>query len=203
MDDQARIRGAQGKRPFLKNIAQEAVGHFRQTVEVVDLVGGERITEVLEAASRWSARNPGPAQPYKSETVVKPLAGYAPARMAPDPAGYFVVYVDVARQLLSLEHYRKDGVLDTVVEGRTALEVYTPTIEKGLLSRLDHGAYLGRELTRAEHALVTRLPYVQDAAPERPQAAESSASGGPSCGPSCGREVKPDVRGSLRDPLVW
>jgi len=40
-------------------------------------------------------------------------------------------------------------------------------IEGGLLIRLDHAAYLGRELTRAEHALSSGETYAQDAAPEQ------------------------------------
>jgi tetrahydromethanopterin S-methyltransferase subunit A len=86
--------------------------------------------------------------------------------MIPDPAGYFVIYVDRPRHRLSLEHYRNEGLLDTVIEGATAAEVYTPAIECGLLSRLDHAAYLGRELARAERALTTDTPYIQDGAPE-------------------------------------
>jgi tetrahydromethanopterin S-methyltransferase subunit A len=86
--------------------------------------------------------------------------------MMPDPTGYFVVYVDRARRRLSLEHYRNDGVLDAIVDGGTPAELYTPAIERGLLSRLDHAAYLGRELARAEYALRTDEPYIQDGAPE-------------------------------------
>ena len=40
-------------------------------------------------------------------------------------------------------------------------------IERVLLTRLDHAAYLGRELARAEHALSSGEAYVQDAAPEQ------------------------------------
>ena len=40
-------------------------------------------------------------------------------------------------------------------------------IERGLLTRLDHAAYLGRELARAEHALSSGETYAQDAAPEQ------------------------------------
>ena len=36
---------------------------------------------------------------------------------------------------------------------RSAAEVYMTAIERGLLTRLDHAAYLGRELARAEHAM--------------------------------------------------
>ena len=37
-------------------------------------------------------------------------------------------------------------------------------IERNLLSRLDHAAYLGRELARAERSLETGELYVQDRA---------------------------------------
>jgi tetrahydromethanopterin S-methyltransferase subunit A len=41
-------------------------------------------------------------------------------------------------------------------------------IDRGLISRLDHAAYLGRELARAEESLRSGEPFVQDAAPEKP-----------------------------------
>jgi len=68
--------------------------------------------------------------------------------------------------MLSLEHYRNDGVLDVVIEGTSAAEVYLPALERGLVSRLDHAAYLGKELACAEHSLRSGEPYKQDAAPE-------------------------------------
>jgi len=37
-------------------------------------------------------------------------------------------------------------------------------IDEGLISRLDHAAYLGRELARAEQSLKGAAPYVQDRA---------------------------------------
>ena len=57
-----------------------------------------------------------------------------------------------------LEHYH-DGALDVVIEGTNASELYISAIKKGLLSRLDHAAYLGRELARAEHSLMTGETY--------------------------------------------
>ena len=102
--------------------------------------------------------------------------------MVGDPAGYFVVYVDQARGILSLEHYRNDGLLDTVIEGGTAAELYTPAIDRGLISRLDHAAYLGRELARAELSLKSGELFVQDAAPElAPPVTLDSITCGPSC----------------------
>ena len=102
--------------------------------------------------------------------------------MVSDPAGYFVVYVDRARGILSLEHYRNDGLLDTVIEGSTAAELYTPAIDWGLISRLDHAAYLGRELARAEQSLRSGELFVQDAAPElAPPVTLTSLTCGPVC----------------------
>jgi tetrahydromethanopterin S-methyltransferase subunit A len=84
--------------------------------------------------------------------------------------------------MLSLEHYRNDGLLDVVIEGSTAAELYTPAIDRYLISRLDHAAYLGRELARAEESLHSGEPYIQDAAPEMatPLTLPSAA-----CGPAC------------------
>lgn len=166
IDAARRIVGAHGKRPVLRNITPEAVEHFRRSVEVVDLVGTADVDTLMTAIRACAARQPGPAAPFKSESVVTPLTGHLPSRTIPDPAGYFVLYVDRPRHRLSLEHYRNEGLLDSVVEGATAAEVYTPAIEHGFVSRLDHAAYLGRELARAEWALRAGEPYVQDGAPE-------------------------------------
>jgi tetrahydromethanopterin S-methyltransferase subunit A len=179
LDDRGRIVGATGKRPVLRNIGREAVEHFRRTVTVIDRIGATAPAVILEAAQDCAASEPGPASPYALERTVQPRRGHVPARLVPDPAGYFVLYADRTRRVLALEHYGKDGVLDTILEGNTAAELYTPAIEQGLLSRLDHAAYLGRELARAEHALTSGEPYVQDAAPERVLAA------GGGCGSSC------------------
>jgi len=88
-----------------------------------------------------------------------------------------------------LEHYRNDGVLDMVIEGRAAAELYIPAIEKSLISRLDHAAYLGKELARAEQALLNGGSFVQDAAPEfqtvNEHSTKPSACG---CGSSCGED---------------
>lgn len=165
VDDRSRIIGARGRRPVLRNLSREAIEHFRRTVEVVDRVGVTDLASLVETVRKCAGRDPGPADPFAPERVVRPQAGYLPERMVSDPAGFFVVYVDRPRRLLSLEHYRRDGALDAVIEGETAAELYTPALDKGLVSRLDHAAYLGRELARAERALLSGEPYVQDAAP--------------------------------------
>ena len=178
----SRIVEARGRRPVLRNVAPEAVEHFRRNVEIVDLMGTSDVSVILEHATTWAERHPGPAEAFDPGTVVLPTPGSLPERMVPDPAGYFVVYVDNKRQILSLEHYRNNGALDTVIEGRTAAELYSPVVQRALISRLDHAAYLGRELARAEQALRTDEPYVQDAAPERQSPGATSCGCEASCG---------------------
>jgi len=105
-----------------------------------------------------------------------------------DPAGYFLILVDHEAAELVAEHY--DNGIDArglatdpetgevlscrnagprtpqaVFRGRTAKELGIALTEGGgphPLSRLDHALYLGRELQKAEAALVAGQPYVQD-----------------------------------------
>ncbi len=167
VDEEMRIIGAPGKRPVLRNVSRSAVEHFRRAVEVVDLVGVSEARAILEGAVGCAARNPGATEAFDGARSVGVVAGYVPAGMVSDAAGYFVVFPDRGRRLLLLEHYRNDGVLDLVIEGQSAAEVYIPAVERKLVSRLDHAAYLGKEVARAEAALTGGAAYVQDAAPER------------------------------------
>ena len=161
-----RIINAKGKRPVLRNLEPAAVAHFRKAVEVIDLIGVTEMGKITAVVRGCAERNPGPADPFAPNSVPVAVPGMLPEKMISDPAGYFVIFVDRSRGLLNVEHYQTNGVLTTIVEGRSAAEVYMTAIERELLSRLDHAAYLGRELARAEHALLCNEPYVQDAAPE-------------------------------------
>ncbi|UCG88340.1 MAG: DUF4346 domain-containing protein, partial [Gemmatimonadota bacterium] len=182
VDDHGRIVGARGKRPVLRNLDPGAIEHFRGTVEVIDLIGHTRVSEILRLVAECAARNPGPAEVFPSQRLVTTVKGYIPQQMVSDPNGYFVLYVDRNRGLLALEHYANNGVLDLVIEGQSAAELYVPAIERGLVSRLDHAAYLGWELARAERALEAGEKYVQDAAPERRQTTQTSCDCGTACG---------------------
>lgn len=184
-DDRGRIPGARGKRPVLRNLERAAVEHFRSTVEVIDLIGNGDPQAIMTAAAQAADRNPGPAQPFAGHRPITVIPGYLPERMVSDPSGYFVVYVDRGRRLLLLEHYANSGVLNAVIEGTTSAELYIPAIERGFLSRLDHAAYLGRELARAEDALRTGGIFVQDAAPERVFVSLSCGPAG-NCSPGSG-----------------
>lgn len=182
IDERKKIIGARGKRPRMQNLSGDAIEHFRGNVEVIDLVGVSHVQEIGRHVAKCAKRNPGPAPAFASQRIVPRIEGRLPERMVSDPAGYFVVYPDRARKRLLLEHYNNGGVLDVVVDGTCAAELYMTTIERALITRLDHAAYLGRELARAERALATGEPYVQDAAPERGEKSPAKSCG---CGSTC------------------
>lgn len=165
MDEQGRIRGARGKRPVLKNVRLDQVESFLRQVELVEHIGEEAPHRIHASIDACVARNPGPVTALPVDTGVTTVRATEPQRLMPDAAGFFVVYPDTRRQLLAIEHYTTAGVLDCVIEGRTTAAVYIAAIARQLVSRLDHAAYLGRELARAEQSLKTGEAYVQDRAP--------------------------------------
>ncbi|MEK6917236.1 MAG: DUF4346 domain-containing protein [Nanoarchaeota archaeon] len=79
-----------------------------------------------------------------------------------DPKGYFLVRFNKQKQLLELGHCIQDNVIEFMITGKTPQEVYFTACEKGLISRLDHAAYLGKELEKAYLAMKYGLEYVQD-----------------------------------------
>lgn len=179
-DASGRIIAAPGRRPVLRNIAADDIARFRSVVEMVDLIGLDDPGAIHDAARACAGRSPGSAAPpAMAAGRLSATPGRLPTRMTPDPNGYFVVLPDRARRILVLEHYTNDGLLDAVIEGATPAHCYTAAIDSGLLGRLDHAAYLGRELARAEAALAAASAYVQDAAAEHPGCDGDGA--GPSC----------------------
>ena len=79
-----------------------------------------------------------------------------------DPKGYFLIRIRREENLLEIGFCKGDNVVDVVIKGKTPQEVYFTACEKNLISRLDHAAYLGKELEKAYLALKYNLEYVQD-----------------------------------------
>ena len=105
-----------------------------------------------------------------------------------DPNGYFLIKVEPLTNELILEHYlnnidNKGRAIDpesgepigcktkrvhkpsNIFRGKSAKELGIQISEcPGPLpiSRLDHAIYIGRELQRAEHCLITGKQYIQD-----------------------------------------
>jgi len=71
-----------------------------------------------------------------------------------DPAGSF--RIGVAKGNIVVRHDR------VTLVGESARELLTEIVDRGLVTRLDHAGYLGRELERAEMALGLGKSYTQD-----------------------------------------
>ena len=63
-----------------------------------------------------------------------------------------------------MEYYANSGELLQTIEGTEAASIYYTIIEFGFISKLDHAAYLGKELTKAEYFLKYDIPFIQDKA---------------------------------------
>ncbi|OPX78132.1 MAG: Pterin binding enzyme [Methanosaeta sp. PtaB.Bin039] len=75
-------------------------------------------------------------------------------KFVPDPAGAVRIGLD-GKQIVAVH----DSI---TLAGRSARDILDALIDRGLVTRLDHAAYLGRELQRAELALELGRSYAQD-----------------------------------------
>jgi len=81
-----------------------------------------------------------------------------------DEKGLFKIAVDHdERKIVALHLTNADQTTpEVVIKGDSAEEIIAKIEELELVSRLDHAAYLGRELVKAEIALKIGKEYVQD-----------------------------------------
>jgi len=102
-------------------------------------------------------------EPYTEHPEAETLQGYPETEFSPDRKGWFKIAVDRELGEIAAIHY-PPGMEepDVVVRGRDSQMIYQTIIREGLVSKLDHAAYLGKELEKAHIALVLGRSYVQD-----------------------------------------
>jgi len=85
-----------------------------------------------------------------------------------DKKSYLLIKIDFRKRELAVGRCKTDHVLTHEFRGKTAKQLSKAVVASGLITRMDHAAYLGRELARAELALRNpknpKLKYIQDAA---------------------------------------
>jgi tetrahydromethanopterin S-methyltransferase subunit A len=166
VDSSRRILGSPGVRPVLPNTTIEEVAAFRRQVRVIDMIGCtdvQRIaTKVRELAILAPDRVAALPNEPSQETPRIPASAPAPDRIKLDKAGYFVI--DIEDRRIVLEHYDYKERLLRLIEGDDARSLYWTLIANSWVTKLDHAAYLGKELARAELSLKTGLDFEQDGA---------------------------------------
>lgn len=168
LDETGRILGALGKRPVLQNLPRPEVEAFRKQVRLVHLPGETDPVRIAGEVSRCAADSPGPFEAPAPNISPAVEEAPEPTRLVLDPAGYVVIYPDRVARRLRAEHFTNAGVVDAILEGPSPAAVCAALIERRLVTRLDHAAYLGQELARAERSIKTGQPYRQDKAPGIP-----------------------------------
>jgi tetrahydromethanopterin S-methyltransferase subunit A len=79
-----------------------------------------------------------------------------------DPKGYFLIKIFPESNELGVRYqsYKHEPIKD--IYGKDAESIVQTLVREGLISRLQHAAYLGHELHKAEVALRLGLEFVQD-----------------------------------------
>ncbi len=81
--------------------------------------------------------------------------------MKEDGLGYFTIRI--SGKMIEARHHLPGGrESGNVFTGRDSAKMYRRILHENLVSRLDHAAYLGRELARAEQAMKSKKKFVQD-----------------------------------------
>jgi tetrahydromethanopterin S-methyltransferase subunit A len=180
VDADMRVLESASWRPILKNLTLLDVAQFRQQIEEVNLIGITDIEEIL-AAVRDCSHSPVQAFPAVPDeavggkdtlAAVEHIPAKAPKQLRLDRAGFFIVLPQPQKRLIVCEHYENNGRLAHVIEGQQAALIASTIVERGFVTQLDHAAYLGRELAKAEAALSDGITYQQDAGLGRLAAAE-------------------------------
>ena len=79
-----------------------------------------------------------------------------------DHEGYFLIRTVPERKRIEVGHCKQNNVILRLFKGNNARELCQAVLKAGIVSRLDHAAYLGRECEKAEAALKFGVQYVQD-----------------------------------------
>ena len=167
VDANMRVLESASWRPVLKNLTLRDVARFREQVQLASLVGTTEMDAIFNAARGCTAQPRPPLPAYidnQKERDFERIHARAPKALKLDRAGFFIVLPQRQTGLIVCEHYENSGRLAHVIEGRSAALIASSAVERGLVTQLDHAAYLGRELAKAELALKTGIEYEQDAA---------------------------------------
>lgn len=99
----------------------------------------------------------------KNESVKRISASYdSQKEWRADPKGYFLIKIFPEEKKIGVRqyNYKHEPLLE--IYGKNAEAIVQTIVRKGLVSSLQHAAYLGEEIQKAETALKLKIKFVQD-----------------------------------------
>jgi len=103
---------------------------------------------------------------FKPIPLVKGLrtvdASKTKRRWVQDKKGFFLIRANHQIRKIEVAFCTNRNVRKLRIIGTKAEDIYYAILRKGIVKRIDHAAYLGSELQKAEIALKYRINYVQD-----------------------------------------
>lgn len=82
----------------------------------------------------------------------------ADGKFTQDKGSFKIILEDNLIKAILYQNYEKTAV----IQAKTARAIYEEILRRDLISRLEHAAYLGMELEKAEIALKLNKQYIQD-----------------------------------------
>ena len=79
-----------------------------------------------------------------------------------DKKGYFLIRINKKKKIIEVGFVTNKHIIKKLIYGKNAIDIYNTIIRKKLLSRLEHAAYLGKELYKAELCLRYNKEYKQE-----------------------------------------
>ena len=79
-----------------------------------------------------------------------------------DEVGYFLIKVDRENKKIVVGFCKESNNIIVKISGNKPSDIYHEALKRGLITRLDHAAYLGKECQKAYIALQNNLDYIQD-----------------------------------------
>ncbi len=169
VDKEMKVVGSTGSIPVVKHLSFDEVHRFRDQVLPVDLQGEISENRISFEIEKYLKQDPGAftgkpmkVKKLKEGELIKCVQATEDRKVILDQAGSLQIFIDPKEKLIILRHQNKKIELDVQINGKTGKAVYETALRMKLLTRMDHAAYLGEELAKAEIALKNGLDYVQD-----------------------------------------
>ncbi len=148
-----------------KYVSDDASYELDSIADQINLINVEDPAAIRENVIACEKKSPGRFDRTLTLKEIGKIEAKPPRRLILDPSGFFIIYPKKEENRICLEHYRADGTLNEIIHGEDPILIASIAIERNLVSRLDHAAYLGRELEKAYLSMCYGFQYIQDSAP--------------------------------------